>query len=137
MNRILLALTFLLLPAMQSHADEPGSESLRAGAMYLIGHKSEIEINRGHFGLFSMVADDHVEISFYEELHGETKYSDSLTYGAEEPRRIRHDLFAYNRREVELESIKEKYPEFFPTEEESQCQNAFFPYTVCLVEKQP
>ena len=136
MNRVLsVVLTLLLFPALQSHGDESGSESLRAGAMYLIAHKSEIEINRGYFGLFSLAGDNQIEVSFYEELRGETKYTDSLTYGEEEPRRIGHDLFAYNRKTVELESIKEGYPEFFLSEE-PRCQNAFFPYTVCLIEKQ-
>ena len=136
MNRVLLVLTLLFFPAIQSHAAEPSSESLRAGAMYLIGHKSEIEMSRGYFGLFSQVADGQVEISFYEELRGEETYLDLLTFNADEPRRIEHDLFAYNRKEVELESIRKEYPEFFSAEGEPQCQNAFFPYTVCLIEKQ-
>lgn len=135
MNRVLLVLTLLLFPAIHSQASEPGSESLRAGVMYLIAHKSEIEINRGNFGIFSLSAEDRVEVSFYEELHGTEKFSDSLIYGAEEQRRIGHNLFAYDRKTVELEKIQEQYPGFFSADKELQCQNAFFPYTVCLIEK--
>ena len=136
MNRVLsVVLTLLLFPALQSHANEPDTESLRAGAMYLIAHKSEIVINRGYFGLFSPIADNQVDISFHEELDGERKYEDSLIYDAEESRRIGHDLFAYDRKVFELDSIKKKYPEFF-SKEEPRCQNAFFPYTVCLIENQ-
>ena len=135
MNKVLLVLTLLLFPAVHSHANEPGSESLRAGVMYLIAHKSEIEVNRGHFGIISMSANDQVEVSFYEELHGTKTFSDSLVYDEQEQRRIEHNLFAYDRKAVDLKNIQKQYPGFFSTEKELQCQNAFFPYTVCLIKE--
>lgn len=135
MNRVLLVLLLLIFPTVQSQADDSASESLRAGVMYLIKHKSEIETNRGYFGLFSKVADNQVDISFSETLGGEEKYSDSMSNGVVESRRIKQNLFAYNRKEVELKNIKEEYPDFFSKNEEPQCQNAFFPYTVCLTDK--
>lgn len=133
MKKHLQALMFMLLTPVLCHGNAlDESESVRAGVMYLISHKSEIELSRGHFGTFTKKTDNQVEVRFSEKLNGAETYSDTLAVDKQEQRRITHGLFAYNRKEFELDEIKEKYSQFF-SDREPQCQNAFFPYTVCLV----
>ena len=137
MNKILLTLIALLFPFLKSHAIEiTGPESVRAGVMYMIAHKSEIEVNNGRFGVFQVTPDKQVEISFYEKLREDKTYTDTLAYNDETQRRIEHSLFAYDRKSVEIDEIKKQYPELFD-DAELICQNAFFPYTICLAGNQP
>ena len=131
MNKVLLAPLLFVISSLSAHASAPACDtSVRSGVMYMISHKSEIEASHGQFGLFEKGDDDQVNITFFDGLKGEKGFSDTLSYDGEEVRRIDQKLFAYNRKEVELDAIRQQYPELFG-EEEAICQNAFFPFTVC------
>ena len=74
--------------------------------MYMISHKSEIEMNNGRFGLLTPKSDKEVVISFYSELKGDETFAGKEIYDEQEQRRISHGLFAFDRKTFELEQIK-------------------------------
>lgn len=137
MIRSLLPLAFVLFSNTSSYAnDESSVESLRAGVMYMIQHESEITLNNGHFGLFTPTAGGKVKVAFYEQIKAGQVYTDTLSLKEEGQRPIESSLFAYDRNMFDLDMIKKELPQLFSIDE-PLCQNAFFPFTVCLSTDKP